>query len=271
MRADRSAMIVSERNTGTPIRLYVLDTGLIECSDYAMFSPGAGPGVHQEMTVRSYLVVHPTGMLLCDTGIDDAIHGLEAGRQIMDAIAFRVPKTLGTQLEAIGVPPSQVDYLALSHLHIDHLGNLAPFRDATVLLQQAEYDAAYGPDPEAASLDPETYAALNRDRIRTVDGDHDVFGDGSVVLLALPGHTPGHQGLLVNLANTGPVLIAADTSYSAVDYAYSAVRTANVDLELSRLSIERVKQLERERSAIVWLHHDQAAQQAVALAPTYYD
>jgi N-acyl homoserine lactone hydrolase len=163
-----------------------------------------------------------------------------------------------------------VDYLGLSHLHVDHIGNVGLFPRSTVLLQRAEYEAGYGPDPERFTLIPDTYAALKRDRIEIVEGDHDLFGDGLVVMKALPGHTPGHQGLLVVLPETGPILIGADIAYSAADYAESAVRTANVDLEASRRSIEAAKALERDRDATVWLHHDLEAQRNVRTAPSFY-
>jgi glyoxylase-like metal-dependent hydrolase (beta-lactamase superfamily II) len=253
------------------VRLYVLDTGLIECADFAIFSPNAGPGVHQDMSVRSYLVVHPQGVLLWDTGIADATAELADGQRIIDSIVFKVPKTLRSQLSEIGVDPSSVDYLGLSHLHIDHVGNVELFPDATVLMQQAEYDAGYGPDAQKLTLIPETYAALERDRIQTVVGDHDVFGDGTVVLRSLPGHTPGHQGLLVDLRDSGPILLATDIAYSAQDYADAAIRASNVDLEQSRRSIETAKRIERELGATVWLHHDLEAQRDVRNAPGYYE
>src|SRR4051794_11199372 len=255
------------------MRAYVLDTGLIECADYAMFSPNAGPGTYREMTVRSYLVVHPNGTLLWDTGIDDAIGELAEGQRIADPITFRVPRTLQSQLAEIGVAPDDVDYLGLSHLHVDHVGNVGLFPEVTVLLQRAEYAAGYGPNPQELieALAPDTYAALDRERIQTVDGDHDLFGDGTVVLKALPGHTPGHQGLLVHLRDSGPILLATDIAYSAQDYAEEAVRQANVDIEKSRWSIATAKRIERELGAMVWLHHDRDAQRAVHTVPSYYE
>jgi N-acyl homoserine lactone hydrolase len=252
------------------VRLYVLDTGLIESFDYAMWSPSAQPGTYREMSVRSYLVVHPRGTVLWDTGIDDAIAGLARGKRIAAPIVFRVPRTLRSQLAAIGVSADGVDYLGLSHLHVDHVGNVGLFPRATVLVQRAEYKAAYGPEPERFTLLPDAYAALDRDRIELVDGDHDLFGDGSAVVKALPGHTPGHQGLLVELPETGPILLAGDVAYSAADYAESAVRAANVDIEASRRSIEAAKALERDRGAAVWLHHDLEAQQDVPTAPSFF-
>jgi N-acyl homoserine lactone hydrolase len=255
----------------TPIRLYVLDTGLIECADYAMFSPNAAPGTRQDLSVKSYVVVHPQGTLVWDTGIEDAIAELPEGRRIAEPIVFKVPRTMRSQLEQIGIDPASVDYLGLSHLHIDHVGNIDLFSGATVLLQEAEAEAGFGPDAEQLTLIPETYAALNRDKVQAVAGDHDVFGDGSVTLISLPGHTPGHQGLLVRLRDSGPILLATDIVYSAPDYAAGAARLSNTDLEATATSIERAKQIEREQGATVWLHHDLEAQRAVNDAPAFYE
>ena len=258
------------RRETAPVRLYALDTGVIECADYAMFSPSAGPDEYREMSVRSYLVVHPEGTLLWDTGIDDEIAWLEAGLRVLPPIVFRVPRTLRHQLRELGIAPDRVDVVGLSHLHVDHVGNVGLFPQARVLLQRAEYAAGYGPDPQRFTLIPDTYAALDRDRIEAIDGEHDVFGDGRVVMTPLPGHTPGHQGLLVVLPETGPVLLAGDIAYSEADYAASAVRADNVDLDASRRSIENAKALERDTGARVWLHHDLDAQRTVRTAPSFY-
>src|SRR4051812_7217720 len=190
------------------IRLYVLDTGVIDSSDYSVWSPSVPAGTRYEMSVRSYLIAHPDGVLLWDTGIADAIATEPAGAKVADTVVFRVPTTLRSQLEAIEPDDRQVDLIGLSHMHIDHVGNLDQFSDADVVMQQAEHDAAYGPDAEQLTYIPEAYAALDRGRIRTIAGEHDVFGDGALVMTPLPGHTPGHQGLLVTLPETGPVLIA---------------------------------------------------------------
>jgi N-acyl homoserine lactone hydrolase len=254
------------------LRLYVLDTGLIESADYSMWSPNAEPGTHREMTVRSYLIVHPEGTLLWDTGIDDGIAMLAEGKPIVDSVTFRVPTTLRGQLAEIGVEPDEVNFLGLSHLHVDHVGNVGLFPAASVLMQRAEYEAGYGPHAKQLiePLAPDSYAALNHDRIEIIDGDHDLFGDGTVVLRSLPGHTPGHQGLLVLLPDTGPILLAGDIAYSARDYAEEAVRQGNFDLEQSGRSIKTAKRIERELGATVWLHHDAEAQQAVHTAPRQY-
>lgn len=253
------------------VRLYVLDTGVIDSSDFAMWSPSVPPGTHREMSVRSYLVVHPDGVLLWDTGIADEIAANPDGEPIADAVVFRVPTTLRSQLEAIGTDPADVDVVGLSHLHIDHVGNLDRFPRAKVVMQHAERDAAFGPDAEALTYIPKAYATLDPKRVQTVAGEHDVFGDGTVLMTPLPGHTPGHQGLLLSLRESGPILLAADIAYSAQDYAEARVRAGNVDVDASRRSIESAKRLERELGAAVWLHHDLEGQRSVRTAPAFYE
>jgi glyoxylase-like metal-dependent hydrolase (beta-lactamase superfamily II) len=247
----------------------VLDTGLIECSDYAIFSPAAGPSEHRALTVRSYLVTHPDGVLLWDAGIDDALAEEPDGRQITEALRFRVPRTLASQLATIGYGPGDVDVLGFSHLHIDHVGNAGRFSGARVVMQKLEHDAAYGPDAERLTYMPETYAAIDRSAIQVVEGEHDVFGDGTVVMHPLPGHTPGHQGLRVALPHSGPILLAADIAYSRADYVEGAVRPANVDHDQTRASIETAKAMEAD-GTIVWLHHDLEAEREIRQAPDCY-
>jgi N-acyl homoserine lactone hydrolase len=252
------------------VRLYVLDGGLIDMKDYAMFSPSAGPDEPYLMPVGSYVIAHPQGTLVWDTGLGDAIEAEGGSREIVEGVIwFKVPKTLRGQLQEIGVDPATVKYLALSHLHPDHVGNIDLFPDSTVLLRQAELDAAFSPEAEELTYFPDAYASLNRDKVQAVSGEHDVFGDGSVVLTPLPGHTPGHQGLLVRLKETGPVLLAGDVSYSLKDFTEGAVRGGDVDVEASARSMGIAKQLERE-GVTVWLHHDAEARRDVRAAPEFY-
>src|SRR3954447_1586306 len=252
------------------VRLYVLDGGLIDMKDYALFSPTGGRREPYQMPVRSFVITHPQGTLVWDTGLGDAIAAEGGSREIVEGVIwFKVSTSLRSQLRDIGVDPAAVRYMALSHLHPDHVGNLELFAGSTVLVQQAELDAAFSPEAEALTYFPDTYASLDRERVQAVSGEHDVFGDGTLVLTPLPGHTPGHQGLLVRLRETGSILLAGDVSYSVKDFAAGAVRPGNVDLEASARSIAAARQLEDEGVAI-WLHHDADAQRDVRTAPAYY-
>lgn len=252
-------------------RLYVLDTGMIDHDDYGAFSPGMPAGVRGSMTVKSYLVVHPEGTLLWDTGIEDAIADEAGGREFAEGVVFRVPKTLRSQLAALGRKPEDIDVLGLSHLHIDHLGNIDLVPQATVLLHEAEYDAGYGQQAEELGYLPDTYAALPQDRIRRLSGEHDVFGDGTVVTKPWPGHTVGHQGLVVRLRQAGTVVIGSDVAHSVRNLDELLVPPSNYDEELSVRSMEDVKALAREEDATVWIQHDRDQQAGVRQAPEWYE
>jgi N-acyl homoserine lactone hydrolase len=149
------------------MRLYVLDTGLIQSSDMSMWSPNAAAGSYGELSVRSYVIVHPRGTILWDTGIDDDIAAAADGKRSAPTIVFRVPRTLRSRLDEIGITPGDIDHVGLSHLHVDHVGNSDLFPRSTVLLQHAEREAGFGPDPQRFTLDPAAYAELDQQRIET--------------------------------------------------------------------------------------------------------
>src|SRR5436853_3857101 len=171
-------------------RLYVLDCGQNIGKDQSRWSPGVNEGKAIEFSDNCYLIRHDKGLLLWDTGIPDLVAAMPDGMVVANgAIRYRRVKTLASQLEQIGVKPDDVTYLAVSHTHGDHVGNVALFPASTVLIQGAEYDwAMAGPAKPAFTA---------TQKIEKLAGDHDVFGDGSVMILSTPGHTPGHQSLLV--------------------------------------------------------------------------
>jgi glyoxylase-like metal-dependent hydrolase (beta-lactamase superfamily II) len=177
-------------------RLYVLDGGRNVGRDQARWSPGVNEGKPIEFSDNCYPIRHDKGLLLWDTGVPDAVAATADGMVVANgAITYRRARTLASQLTEVGVTPADVTYVALSHTHGDHVGNVALFPSSTVLIPGAEYDwAMAGPNKPA-------FAASQK--LVKLAGDHDVFGDGSVTILSTPGHTPGHQSLLVRLPKTG--------------------------------------------------------------------
>src|SRR5262249_10310523 len=156
-----------------------------------------------EFSDNCYLIRHSRGILLWDTGVPDAVATMPDGMVVANgAITFRRAKTLAAQLAEIGVKPSDVTYVAISHTHGDHVGNVGLFPSATVVIREAEYDWAL--------TQPVKPAFGTAQPIERLAGDRDVFGDGSVVILSTPGHSPGHQSLLVVLPKTGAVVLSGD-------------------------------------------------------------
>ena len=217
------------------VRLYVIDCGTIitdrpEGSNLTREEVG-NPN-HMD---PCFLVMHPKGMLLFDAGLPDAIVGRPIYENIMGASAQLKFTTLKGELANIGVNASMITYFAISHSHWDHVGNANDYAGSTWLARKAEYDFMFGPSAGGttrrnAPADPapvinpnatapgisvydigrKNYAGLAQARTQFIEGDYDVFGDGSVVLLETPGHTPGHQCLYVKLARSGGVVISGD-------------------------------------------------------------
>lgn len=180
-------------------RLFPLDCGHLHLQDGARVSP-AFAGKPLELSDTCYLIHAAQGYVLWETGAPDALVTQPAPTNT--ALVLSRTQTLLSQLADIGVKPSDIRYVAISHTHGDHAGNVELFPGVTLLIQKAEYDSAFAPSrmPPFPATHP----------VEKVDGDRDVFGDGALTLLSTAGHTPGHQSLLVHLQKTGWVLLTGD-------------------------------------------------------------
>lgn len=255
---------------GDAVKLYVLDGGKIEVLDWALFQPGLGRGVRRWLSDPCYLIVHPNGTLVWDTGLPDTLADDPAGFTVPDIAVFHVDNPVGGQLVAVGQPAHEIDYLALSHFHPDHVGNVELFSAATLLVQDDEYGAAFGADSTDFGFDPTTYASLRDRPVTPLGGDHDVFGDGSVVIKRLPGHTPGSQSLLVRLPDTGAVLISGDLVHSLENWERRVVPSLNSDPQQTEWSLEQAARVLAEENAVLWVQHDLDQQSGLRRAPDYY-
>ena len=240
-------------------RLYVLDCGTLAATNKAMWTPGKDENVAFTFSEQCYLIKHRTGYLLWDTGIADALTN-----RPMSARGMTVQRStsLASELARIGVSPADVRYVALSHVHADHTGNVGLFPNATFIMQKSERDAAVA----AGQLALPTTAT-----VRAVEGDLDVFGDGSVMVVATPGHTAGHQSLLVRLRRTGAVILTGDAAHLESNYANGVVPTLNANAELTRSSMDRLKAMARSLKAKVWFNHDPDQAKTMRVAPKFYN
>jgi len=253
------------------LHLYVLDGGSIEILDWSIYDPAAPSGSTQLLADPVYLVAHERGTLVWDAGLSDALAARETPLVVDDHAVFRVTNSIARQLDEIGHPAGTIDFLALSHFHPDHVGNAALFMSATLLVQRDEHYAAFGPDPRAHHYDPDAYTCLAANPSRLLDGDHDVFGDGSVVIKRLSGHTVGNQSLLVRLEAEGPVLISGDLSHSVANWEAKAIPPVlNYDVAESARSLARAEELIAQEGAALWVQHDHDQYQSLRHAPEYY-
>src|SRR5579862_6402590 len=251
------------------VRLYVFDCGRLKSGNPA---PLLERGITTtDMSVEAFLIVHPRGTLLWDAGvIPDELVKPEG---TVEARAT-VHTTLKGQLAAIGYKPADITYLALSHNHYDHSANGNAFAASTWLVQKAERDVMFPETPPAKqNTAADRYKALKNAKTKLLDGDYDVFGDGSVVIVATPGHTPGHQSLYVNLAKTGGVVLSGDL------YHYPAERTLKDFTPFGNLgdpakevaSKAKLEQLLKDKGAQLWIQHDILQFAGLKKSPAYYE
>ena len=258
---------------GAVQRMYVFYCGESRTEDVsANWSPGVDVGKAREFSNNCYLIRHHKGWMLWDTGLSDSIASKPEGVSVMGGLlVLRVRRTLASQLAEIGLSPGDVSHLAISHFHSDHCGNANLFAAATLYIQQSEYDAAFGPDPARFGFVPANYEKLRASPVVKLDGDHDVFGDGSVVILSTPGHTPGHQSLLVRLPRSGAVVLSGDMVHFESNWSNRRVPARNFDRDLSARSMERMAAFLAAHNARLWINHDKDQSAAIVHAPAFIE
>jgi glyoxylase-like metal-dependent hydrolase (beta-lactamase superfamily II) len=258
------------------VRLYVLDCGKIVGvnGDSMGFKPGELAVA--DMVTPCFLIVHPRGTMMWDTGeIPDSAfqNGVSPAKQG----AFVVDRPLLPQLAAIGYTPADITYLALSHYHGDHVANASLFAGSTWIVQKGDRDAIFASRPTGekklgAVGSPEYFTALAHSKTMVLNGeDHDVFGDGTVVIKYTPGHTPGHQSLFLKLAHTGNVLLSGDLYHYPEEITYKRIPNFDFNKEQTAKSREMIEEFVKKNNAQLWIQHDYTAGMKRKKAPEYYD
>lgn len=251
----------------TPLRLYTLDGGTIEFKDMASFSDTDDyDGKPGKVVVTCFLIRHPQGTLLWDTGLSAAFVKEDPWKKY--GVHASMGPTLERQLEQIGIAPREITYVAFSHLHVDHIGNANLFAGSTWILNKKELAWATGPDSPAGDLS--TLSAYKTAQTQMIDGDHDVFGDGTVLILKTPGHTPGHQVLLLRL-KSGNVVLSGDLWHLRSDVAGRIIYAGNVDRAATLASFDRVERILTNLSARLIVQHDPQDYAALPKIPAYLE
>jgi N-acyl homoserine lactone hydrolase len=254
---------------GSVDRMYVLECGEAKTSDVsANWSPGVGVGESREFSDNCYLIRHGDRLFLWDSGMSDAIAGKPEGVSAAGGLlTLWVRKTLASQLQMLDVAPTAVTDLAFSHFHADHVGNANLFTAAKLYIQEPEYAAAFGADAAKFGFNIALYGKLRDNPTVKLNGDYDVFGDGSVVILSTPGHTPGHQSLLVRLPRTGPVVLSGDMVHFEDNWVHRRVPSRNFNREQTLASMDKVAALLQKEHAQLWINHDKAQSDTIPKAP----
>jgi N-acyl homoserine lactone hydrolase len=241
------------------LRLYVFDCGIITNTDPAPYGL-KGEHLIWDMAVPCFLVVHPKGTLLWDTGLGDSNAATRPPRYTPGS------RTLKAQLAEIGYAPEQITYLALSHAHQDHTGNANDYAGSTLLMQKAEYDTMF-----TEKANTTNYKALKDSKKNLLTGQYDVFGDGTVVLIPTPGHTPGHQVLFVKLAKTGPIVISGDLYHWTAERTLDRMASREREQGQTKASRDALEAFMKKNGAQLWVQHDLAENAKLDKSPKYYD
>jgi glyoxylase-like metal-dependent hydrolase (beta-lactamase superfamily II) len=245
------------------IKLWRLDCGVIQENDLNLYSDTyAYVGKSKQLTAGCYLIKHGDTYMLWDTGLStDAI-----GKPLQGpgATGESLTKSLRDQLVTLGVDPKQIEIVGISHYHFDHIGQAASFPQARLLMGKADIAALRAPGSERAK--PLAHWLNGKGKLEEVVGDKDVFGDQTVTMLDLPGHTPGHHGLLVKLAKQGYVLLSGDVAHFEENYATDGVPIFNTDRAQSLASLDRFKAIAKNLKATTVIQHERAD---IAKLPTF--
>lgn len=252
------------------IRLYTFDGGTVGVNRLELFAQDeAYQGQTATFADAFYVIRHPKGTLMWDAGLPEQLVAL--GEPFTDASgAFTVSRadSVATQLAQIGLTPADIDYLALSHTHFDHSGHAEAIAEATWLVQEAEYE--WITSPEMQEQQPDMYNAVNDlKNIRKIKGDYDVFGDGTVVIKAMPGHTPGHCALYLNLPEAGPMLLSGDLYHLSLSRAHKRVPLFNTDVKQTLESMDAFEAFAESTGARVYLQHSREDFEKMPKAPNY--
>lgn len=242
---------------GPAVQIYAMDCGRAEFSNVDMFADdGSMAGQSRTLVVPCYLIRHPDGDLIWDTGFPDAVADMPGGLQI-DSIGAHVvvARKLADQLAELNLTPADVEFVSFSHQHGDHTGNGNLFAGATWIVDADERAFMFSPQARNGEAFA-GYAQLETATPRLIegDGDHDVFGDGSVLIVQAPGHTPGHCMLLVRLAGGERVLLTGDMFHLAESRERRLVPRFNVDRAQTLASMDKVEAYARDGVRIIRQH-----------------
>ena len=255
------------------VRLYILDCGDITGVGEVQFGFKPGQLADSHMVTPCYLIVHPRGTMVWDTGeIPDSDFKGNPTKQG----AYTITRPLLPQLAALGYTPADINYLALSHYHGDHVANANAFAGSTWIVQDVERAAIFAKqDPKAkgpTSVDAALFTKLKDSKTMLLHSeDHDVFGDGTVVIKFTPGHTPGHQSLFLKFAKTGPVVLSGDLYHYPEERSLGLVPGFDFNADQTRKSRADLEAFLKKSGAKLWIQHGTADNAKLKKAPEYYE
>lgn len=252
-----SAAAAQPQKPAASVTLWRLDCGTVDIPDLDFLSDTfAFSGQSRTVAVSCYLIRHGDSYMIWDAGLP--LSRLGAGQKSVGGGQARLARPLTAQLAELKLSPDQISILALSHYHADHAGQAASFPKATLTIGAQDW-AVVRDTTTPFNLDRSQFAPWTEGggKLDLVSGDRDLFGDGSVIMLATPGHTPGHHSLLVRLPS-GPVVLTGDLWHFREQMQIDGVPKINTSRAETLASEDRIKRLAANLKATIVIGHDRA-------------
>jgi len=255
--------------TKPAVKLYTLDGGSVQVNNLALFSlDSAYHGQSAFLPSPYYVISHPKGNLMWDAGISEKL--ISSGPhtdKALNIVSSRKEHAVD-QLKSIGMTLDDINYIALSHWHSDHTGHANLLKNSDWLVQEVEYDLLHSEDFKERNMD-RFKEIMELTKVKKLNGDFDVFGDGSVVIKFLPGHTLGHQVLFVDLAETGPVLLSGDLYHIKENREHRRMPVFNINAKQTLESMDAFEAFVKEKNAKVFIQHEEEDYDRMPKAPNY--
>ena len=273
-----ASVSVGLAQSAAPVRLYVLDGGILE-SDPGRYQLTKEDVGETRLSIACYLIAHPRGLLMWDTCAVPDAEWTPTGQPVAVRLVLAdgaerrvtIQSSLEAQLKAIGRRASDVTHLSLSHHHWDHTANANAFAGATWLVPPAERQAMFADKP-TGTVRPAMFARLQSSKsVALTSAEHDVFGDGAVVIKQAPGHTPGHQVVYVKLAKTGGVVLSGDLYHYPQERTMNRYPTFEFNVDQTRAARAGVDAFLKRTGAQLWIQHDLTAHARLRKAPQFYE
>jgi glyoxylase-like metal-dependent hydrolase (beta-lactamase superfamily II) len=261
--------MVVEEPAKPEIKLYAFDGGTVMANNLNLFAQGdTYKGESKELSDAFFVIQHPKGILLWDTGLPEMLVGNDPYTTPDGGFTISRKDSTLQQLKSIGMDSADVDIIAFSHIHFDHTGGANHFANAKWLVQQTEVDFINSDAIKGNSFyAPDSFSKLENKQI--LEGDYDVFGDGTVVIKYFPGHTAGHQTLFLDLPNEGPTMLSGDIYHFEKNREDAIVPQFNYDIPESETSIKAFEAFVKEKNAKVYIQHDKGNFEAMPKSPKY--
>lgn len=268
---ETSETALASKKTEKPeVKLYTFDGGTVQVNQLQLFSQDTTyTGQTKQFADAFYVISHPKGNLMWDAGLPEMLIPLpEPYTDPSGAFTVSRKDSVVNQLKSVGMTPEDFKYIALSHTHFDHSGHANVLKNATWLVQEAEYDFITSDETQKTNAD--IYNAIKGlTNIKKLKGDFDVFGDGTVVLKYMPGHTPGHQVLFLDLPEHGPMLLSGDLYHFSENREFRRIPIFNYDVKQTSESMDKFEAFAKEKNAKVYLQHSIEDFNKLPKAPEY--